>query len=495
MSACSEEQLAEPDGADASPYRTRLQVSYISRDLYTSNGTIHSDDKLIERLERQFNMDLNLMYISSPNQTEIFAKLNALIASGDIPDMMEARIDDLGGEVYRSLSREGQLIDVEQFLELHPGRYPYLAERIAHPDAAAYRAEDGRLYAIPRLFGEWDHAWYIRQDWLDKLGLPMPTTLDELYETLKVFVREDPDGKDTTGLTLSNVWWLNHIFAGFTGGFNWVERDGEYVYNYTLPEMKDAFLYINKLYEEGLLDREFFTHKPERDEIAKFASGRAGVLLVGATFMERVLPMLKRHNSEAEIAFLPATLSGPGGIAHISGAKMFEGVMIYQGTRDPERIFDFLEYSLSPEGRELYAYGVEGEHFTIDSEGNRQPREDIFAREGWHFGGRHPLLGSMLDASTLLTDEALKAFDEEYKTKIRTFFHDIEQVEGVARDRLPGVQIEALRKAGSRPSDLFYKYQAGFITGELDIESDWETFRSQYLAAGYADAAKEVNQR
>jgi putative aldouronate transport system substrate-binding protein len=268
------------------PYKEKLSISFISRDIYTANGAVSKDDKVVDFLNDKFNMDLTLNYVPSPNQNEVYTKLNSMIASNDIPDIMEARIDDLGGQVYRNLAKSGQLIDVEKFIKEREDRYPNLFERISDPDADSYRAEDGKLYALPRLFGMWDHAWYIRKDWLDELGLDMPTTLAELHEVLKVFVEKDPEGKKNVGLTLSNAWWLNHVYAGFTGGFNWTQQDGKYVYNYNRPEIKEAINYVHGLYAENLLDKEFFTRispsatksrSLRADERASSSSGRASL--------------------------------------------------------------------------------------------------------------------------------------------------------------------------------------------------------------------------
>jgi putative aldouronate transport system substrate-binding protein len=496
LTACSNASPKADQKEKLSKYANAIKVSFLSRDLYSKNGAITKEDKVVGYIEDKFNLELNLLYVPSPNQTEIFTKLNSMIAAGEIPDIMEARMDDLGGEVYRSLSSEGQLIDIEAFIKQHPGQYPLIEARIQDPDASRYRADDGKLYAIPRLFGEWDHAWYIRQDWLDQLGLSMPTTLDELYTVLKLFVERDLDGQKNTGLTLSNAWWLNHIYAGYTGGFNWAERNGKYIYNFNLPEIKAAFQYIHKLYAENLLDKEFFTHKPERDEIAKFTSGKAGVMIIGANFLSKVLQQLKQYKPDAEIAFLPVNMSGPNGTARISGIKFFEGIMVYKGTKDPERIFDFIEFSLSQAGKELYSYGVEGVHYKLDSEKNKIPMNDIFLKEGWQFGNRHPLLGASLDASTVLSDEALNNFDDNYKNLMRNFFQELNQPAlKLAKDQLQKYNVNALKEAGSKPNGIFTKYQIGFITGELDIDQNWNLFQAQFLESGYAAATAEVNKR
>lgn len=478
------------------PYKEKLSISLISRGLYTTNGAVSKDDKVVDFLNQKYNMDLTLNYVPSPNQSEIFTKLNSMIAANDIPDIMESRTDGIGGEVYRNLAKSGQLIDVEQFIKARADRYPNLLERISDPDAESYRAEDGKLYAVPSLFGAWDHAWFIRKDWLDDLGLSLPTTLAELHDVLKAFVEKDPDGKKNVGLTISNAWWLNHIYAGFTGGFNWTQKDGKYVYNFNRPEMKDALQYVHGLYAENLLDKEFFTHVQERDEIAKFTSGRAGVLLIGAGFFGKVKEQVTAYNPKAKVAFLPVDMKGPNGLARISGSKFIEGVMINKDTKDPERIFDLLEFALSEEGRSLFAYGVEGTHYTVDGNGNKVPNEDLFKKEGWTFGSRHPFLQATLDTTMILSDEALQYLTEEDRTMFRNFAADLNKSGlPVAKDQLPGVQINALKDVGSKPFDTFSKSEIAFITGDKNIDANWDEFQKTLLKQGFQAAMDEVNKQ
>ncbi|GBF72449.1 hypothetical protein PA598K_00703 [Paenibacillus sp. 598K] len=461
----------------------RIKIRMMSRDLVQEYV---EDDQVIAYLSDKFNIDLERIYVPSPNQTEVFEKMNMMIASKDIPDILESRNDTpIGKDIYENLVKADKLINIEEFVEAHPGRYPNIEARIDDPDAASYRASDGQLYQIPRIFGAWDHGWYIRQDWLDELGLQAPTTHEELYEVLKAFVASDPDGKKNVGLTISNAWWLNHVYAGFTGTWEWAVRDGKYVSVWSLPEQKEALKFVHKLYSEKLLDNEFFTHKQERDEIAKFNTGRAGVLLLGVTLSERVVPELSKFKADAKVTYF--NFSGPAGPARISGNKFFEAISINKDTKDPQRVMDFIEYLMSPEGKDLWLNGVENVHYKMEGD-TIVPNEDIRKHEGWDKGPHG--IRSIVDVSAYLQDNFTTNIEE-----IRSYMDYLKGTGIAATNPLTGIEFDASKQFGSKPGDIISKYEAAFITGKLDIDQHWDTFVKELYAAGYKKLEDEINSK
>src|SRR5699024_8047840 len=111
----------------------------------------------------------------------------------------------------------------------------------------------------------------VRKDWLDNLGMEVPTNLDELYEMAYAFTYDDPDGNgvdDTYGLTASGTWNLQDIFQAFgarldssgSGSIAYDPIENCWVDSMLKPEMVDCLTYLNKMYEEGLLDPELFTN-------------------------------------------------------------------------------------------------------------------------------------------------------------------------------------------------------------------------------------------
>ena len=109
---------------------------------------------------------------------------------------------------------------------------------------------------------------YKRQD---KLGLEVPTTLDEYYKVATAVAKEDPDGNgvDDTfafgGYQNVDTSWFDHIFGAYGALPNyWMLQDGHLVNGSIQPGMKDALVFLNKMYTDGLIDPEFVTDDPKR---------------------------------------------------------------------------------------------------------------------------------------------------------------------------------------------------------------------------------------
>ncbi|MFD0462567.1 hypothetical protein ACFQY9_12540 [Microvirga aerilata] len=116
---------------------------------------------------------------------------NLLMASGDLPDIVA------GNELRHDFVRygmEGAFQPLNDLIEKHaPNLKKFLA---SNPEIKkAITAPDGNIYWIPYVpDGKYARGWFIRYDWLDKLGLKAPQTVDELYTVLQAFRDKDPNG-------------------------------------------------------------------------------------------------------------------------------------------------------------------------------------------------------------------------------------------------------------------------------------------------------------
>lgn len=211
-------------------------------------------------------------------------KISVAIASGDIPDLLAVSQEQLA-----TLSKTDMYEDLTNIYDQYAT--PLTKEIITEEGNSALESATfgGKLIAIPGTNSAIDGASFLwaRQDWLDKLGLQVPKTTDELYKVMKAFVEQDPDGngkKDTVGMMLNRDFLMPGV-AEALGIFNafdaypkaWVRgADGKLVYGSAQPEVKDALVYLNKLYKEGLIEKDFGAKDSSKAaELA--ASGRVGI--------------------------------------------------------------------------------------------------------------------------------------------------------------------------------------------------------------------------
>ena len=189
-------------------------------------------------------------------------KLGLSVNSGDIPDMFGVSAAQL-----HLFHEAGLLADLTSAYETEASAK---TRDVLTQDPISLRAGsiDGRLWGIPLTDAAVASAplLWVRQDWMDALGIEAPTTMADVLELSRRFTEEDPDGNgvdDTIGLCVTKDLW--GAIAGLQGFFNgyhaypniWYERDGGLVYGSVQPEMRAALGALQEMYAEGRLDREF----------------------------------------------------------------------------------------------------------------------------------------------------------------------------------------------------------------------------------------------
>ena len=189
-------------------------------------------------------------------------KLNLSIASGDIPDVMIVDPTQL-----QQLTEAGAIEDLTPYIEKYANAD--LLENWSQTEGVALQAAtiDGKIMGIPNVQPQADApimAW-VRQDWLDKLGLEGPETVDDVEAIAKAFIEQDPDGNgaaDTYGLsgTLnpvqvpSNLHGFDAIFNAY-GAFPKIfykDAEGKIVYGSVQPEAKEALARLAAMYQAGI---------------------------------------------------------------------------------------------------------------------------------------------------------------------------------------------------------------------------------------------------
>lgn len=132
---------------------------------------------------------------------------------------------------------------------------------------------DGHIYSLPRrLPARPKVSWqpYINQEWLNKLGLQPPQTVEELFQVLKAFKEKDPNGNGRadeipyTEVAPATTLNYNQILTLFGILAEWQIIDGKVVYSPAMNEFRQAIEFYGRMYSEGILDREFFTQTEEQ---------------------------------------------------------------------------------------------------------------------------------------------------------------------------------------------------------------------------------------
>ena len=287
-----------------------------------------------------------------PNN-EYYDKLKLAFASDEVPEVF-----DLNGANLALYASQGAIRDLTDLLKAS-GLYEKVDPSIW--DAIAI---DGKIYAIPKEIPS-AAVTYVRGDWLERLGMDVPTNYDEFLEMIRRFKEEIPECE--IGLTAPGVkseMNLPEFYQGAHYGF--AKVNGEWIDGFAQPEMAEAMQRLQDAYKEGLLDMEIITNTTSTCRDAWY-EGKVGVFNYwsgkwGGTLQDRLVA-----NNEGAVAlaiepideaqYLYATLGGLCISSKVSDEKA-------------EQIFKyFIEYMHDGgEGQVLFQSGVEGVHWEQDGD-------------------------------------------------------------------------------------------------------------------------------
>lgn len=378
------------------------------------------------------------------------------------------------------------VIDLSDYLaEYMPDYYNFLqsdeeVRKLLTTDSGAIadiagRATGGR----PQGFG-------IRKDWLDKSGLDIPTTYDELYNVLTVFKN---DYNCPEPLLMFSTGFLDNDFLcsgfGMTQNGYYVE-DGTVKFAYLEDSFKQYCQLISKWYAEGLLSKDFLNNVQGAgiSYDAQMQDGTAGVFMTGVDIFS---------SSSAESASDPDWEAVP-----MADVTVNSGDTITMGNTpnsDPlsnkwnvttgvseERmanVLGFVNWFFTEDGSIACNFGIEGEGFEYDTDGNPKLTELVTNNpEG---------MGSFIAEAIYLNWCAPYTLDTRYYDSI----YDTE-AQASATDIWNSNRNNSQQYHGDLTSDENSAYNAvysdidtyidnmavSFMTGAADVNAEWDTFVS-----------------
>jgi len=218
-------------------------------------------EKLNELIEREYNVNLEWEVVANDHYQD---KLHVMIAAGQPLDLAYMA----NPTIYPSDLLESIAYKLDNKL----AHYGALSQLPAASVAQLKQTTSG-IYGLPKLTSGVDGVFpVVNQDWLDKLGLAYPKTIEELSIVMQYFVKYDPDGNgkdDTYGLSgyinkvdLGALAWVEHVFNENASRY---ERRGNEVIDLALSQStREALLWLNKAYAEGLIDPEILINTSDK---------------------------------------------------------------------------------------------------------------------------------------------------------------------------------------------------------------------------------------
>ena len=382
-------------------------------------------------------------------------KLNLMLLSGDIPDLIYFQ----GGD--EQIANQDLLLDWQPLLEgtayLQDALWPHNVARLANYPYLLYP------------FAARTKAPLIRTDWLEQTGLGAPNTLDEWTALLRAVSASDFDGdgvQNTYGIMApGNTAELDAVFNqafGVTG--SWIQNGGEWVDARVSDEERAKLAYYHMLYADGLLDPEFITKNWEVKEDDLYA-GRVGVVMGTAGVVVGIYQYkMQQVHPGAEMTLLLPPTGVTQGLQATSVSKETRGFAVSALSEKVDMVVELMDFLASPDGQMMERMGFEGTHFTndggamalTDESGNWWPRFLVAQPSAW----TPPI--------DLLTPVAQASLDQ-------------------------GVQFFSADNAFVFPSDMAVDVDAAenfyrtavfrFISGEVSLD-DWDEYVADFNDAG-----------
>ncbi|ATP41670.1 ABC transporter substrate-binding protein [Solibacillus sp. R5-41] len=341
-------------------------------------------DKLMlwQEYEKMSNVHINWTTV----QTEALAeKRNLMLAAGDYPEFFFASAFPKTDLI--KYGEQGVFLALDEYIDQYAPNFKAILEKYPSVKQGVTMA-DGKIYGFPAIFDpEFESLHlgmpWINQAWLDKLGLKTPETTDELYEVLKAFKEQDPNGngkQDEQGW--GTGYGIKYLMDSLKGSFglnkqgtmnpnlDFKEGTEEFRFVPTTDEYKQLLQYVNKLYSEGLINKDVFTVEIQAFA-AEAAKGNFG--MISDIDPKEVFKLDNYVGAQV--------LEGPNGdrqyTAMSNGLGNLGMFVLTDKAKNPEAMVRWVDHLYGDEGTKMFFMGFEGVTYEEDAEGNFKYLETI----------------------------------------------------------------------------------------------------------------------
>ena len=493
----------------------RTQDSTMESDIFAHmEGATYDDNLWTDLIAERLGYDVQYLWIASDADLQT-QKFNAAIASGTIPDIVSVNKTDL-----KQLVEADLIVDIAPYFDEYAS--DFVKDLIDSAGDACITActYDGVQYGIPYVDCDLESAQmiWLRQDWMDELGLEAPETLDDLQAIMDAFMEKAGDG--AVGLALSgNIYGSYFDIKGYANAYGaypryWIDDgSGNLVYGSTLPEMKEALGGLATLFSEGYIDPEFYVNDDEKTKEA-LVNGKCGVLY--GYHASSLYPLQDVVDADPEADWRPYAIPMKEADSTVTPGINMVTSSWYAVSKDcehPEALIELLnlycEKVLDPELNEYEVYanpgdGLEGvwrlSPVTINSP-NKNQQTAIAIEEPLKTGDPGDLSGEQysmweysyeaLNGNTTLWGWN-RVFGEGGSQQLLLSYQSGENTE-LIYDQFTGAPGEVMSAKMTTLDDMPDQAFLKIISNQQSLDT-FDTVVSEWEAAGGTDVTAEVNE-
>lgn len=315
------------------------------------------------------NGPVNVKYVPIP-RNDAAQKFNVLFASGSAPDI----INEFDPNVINPLIDQKQLMPLNDLIDKNSVEYKKVLEDYPALKKVA-TSPDGNMYKIGRVLESFpSYAIFIRADWLKKLNLSVPETTEDLYKVAKAFAEQDPDGnekKDTYGMAMSwrSEFVIDMMFGNPVELYGLVNEEPSRAFE----NAKLATEFKKRLFDEGIIDKDFVNDKNGAKAKQDFLNGKLGIFptFVGNWFDATVtdIQTLKKAVPDADVIPIALPESPVGEFIPDVQSPVQMTTAINAKTKDPVAAIQYIDFMDRISTGTTLLFGLEGTHYKNDVNG------------------------------------------------------------------------------------------------------------------------------
>ncbi len=351
------------------PIETDVTLTYF-RPLSASISTLvenYGETDFAKQLSERTGVNIEYIHSSGGNDSET---INLMIASNDLPDIMENNwISSYRGGAVRAIS-EGVIVDLAKYKEYAPGLFKILEENPEYDRQA--KTDDGQYFGFPLIMGSprlsISNGPAVRMDWLRELGLEVPETYDE-WEVMLTAFKEKKGASAPFAMNGGGLSQLVGLMGARSGPYI---KDGKVVYGPIQPEFKEAITRAADWYKKGLIDKNL----PSVDAkmlTSQIITGKTGAALcAGGSGIGTYMPSGLLEDPDFDFCGIKFPTKNKGEISPWAASANLAitgngTAAITTQCEHPELAAKFLDYLYTDEGYMFGNFGVEGVTYTMEN--------------------------------------------------------------------------------------------------------------------------------
>ena len=522
--ASASETASDPVADVAFPPKEMTKLTaFVMTPFAGANGD-YNNNYVTDYIRKNANIDITFTNASGDDGK---TKLNLLMASGDtLPDFfLTTKWTKAETLLY---GKQGLIIPLTEMLKDAPNwnmlntKAPFRKGDLTLPDGNIYTYGD----CNECFHCNYQSRMWIYKPWVDKLaGGKMPTTTDELYTFLKAVKEKDPNGNgkadeipltghiaaggwatDPTTFLINSFIQCNNMLSNTNPipGAGFVINNGKVEYQFVKDGYREALVYLNKLYKEGLLDSQAFTQDGTQTTASTQAEPNLVALASGGWWPSKVDELFVGQDGPYQDWTMLEPVKGPNGVqlAPFYPNGYFGSCVgtISADCKNPELVVKLFDYLASEEMSLIQVWGPKGIAWDSVTEGTsisggkatykqipaEKKKEDgtpdytafglDFAKYNWDTDAA--ILNNTSDVRLALFSEDPNRSVEGLLYQYGKLYSKYKPEDATVMPNLAFEEDDARKIADYTVSIGKYVNQATvqFITGDLNIETDWQTY-------------------